>query len=97
MKSFAYLGKLNIITNSDANCVKPWPAASHRRSHWQIHPFPTRAVAPRRPLKSTNFYYPAKIFRLLSTIAMTMIRTLALSADCRAVRIGACARTQAPQ
>ncbi|MER9304956.1 hypothetical protein [Mesorhizobium sp. M0496] len=26
------------------------------------------------PLKSTRFYYPAKIFELLSTIAMNMIR-----------------------
>jgi hypothetical protein len=49
------------------------------------------------PLKSTKFYYPAKIFRLLSNTAMTMIRILVLSPDRRDVRIVRALRMQAPR
>ncbi|WP_143748348.1 hypothetical protein [Mesorhizobium carmichaelinearum] len=61
------------------------------------HPSISRHGLSRRddPLKSTKFYYPAKIFRLLSTAAMTMIRTLAFSPDRRDVRIVRAIRMQA--
>jgi hypothetical protein len=49
------------------------------------------------PFKSTRFYYPAKIFRLYMTTAMTMIRTLSSLPDRRAVRTARTARMQAPQ
>jgi hypothetical protein len=39
------------------------------------------------PLKSTKFYYPAKVFQSLSVTAMNMIRTLVFPPDRRAVRI----------
>jgi hypothetical protein len=48
-------------------------------------------------LKSTNFYYPAKIFELLSANAMIMIRTPRLSPDRRAARGAGFARIGAPQ
>ncbi|MBZ9997604.1 hypothetical protein [Mesorhizobium sp. BH1-1-4] len=60
-------------------------------------PFPTLAVALRLPLKWTIFYYPAKIFRLYSKAAMTMIRTLAFATGRHAARGARHARMQAPR
>ncbi|MBZ9958778.1 hypothetical protein [Mesorhizobium sp. BR1-1-14] len=48
-------------------------------------------------MKSTNFYYPAKIFELLSANVMIMIRTPPLSPDRRAARVAGLVRMGAPQ
>jgi hypothetical protein len=59
--------------------------------------FPTRPVAPQRSLKSTKFYYPAKIFELLSIAAMTTIRISAFHPARHAARVAAAVRVRAPQ
>jgi hypothetical protein len=48
-------------------------------------------------MKSTSFYYPAKVFRLFSTIVPNMIRTPSFPADRRVVRAAAALRMQAPE
>jgi hypothetical protein len=99
MKSSAYSEYLNIIAKLATRCVAN--AADprwYRRPAMQAiaHPSLSRHGLSHRdgPMKSTKFYYPAKIFRLLSTTVMTMIRILVLSPDRRDVRI---ARMQAPR
>ncbi|MER9332021.1 hypothetical protein [Mesorhizobium sp. M0488] len=49
------------------------------------------------PSKSTKFYYSAKVFQLLSTTVMTLIRTLVSPADRRAAEIARGVLTQARQ
>jgi hypothetical protein len=49
------------------------------------------------PLKSTRFYYPAKILELLSTTAMIMIRTPVFHLVRHAARAASPARVRAAQ
>jgi len=101
MKSSAYCRYLNIIAKTSVPTWQKRPLSRPAQPGVQpfAHPSISRHGLSRRdrPLKSTRFYYPAKIFRLLSTTVMTMIRNLALSPDRRDVRIVRALLMQAPR
>jgi hypothetical protein len=88
MKSFAYSRYFNIAMKSGADrheCGASMP----KRSQFLYFRHPLSCADA--PLKSTIFYYPAKLIELLSTAAMIMIRTSTFTA----VRVAAALRMQA--
>lgn len=99
MKSFAYTGNLNIlakvVAETTANLANP---LRRKRSAMQsfVHPSIFRHGLSRcgGPLKSTRFYYPAKIFQLLFKTVMTMIRALLFYPARHAFRIAVPGRMQ---
>ncbi|MEP6563658.1 MAG: hypothetical protein ABJB10_00880, partial [Mesorhizobium sp.] len=100
MKSSAYFGNLNIIAKLAAR--RPGTAADLPRCLGPaMQPFARpsifRHALSRRdgPLKSTKFYYSAKVFWSLSVAAMNMIRTFAFPHDRRPVGIACRGRMQA--
>jgi hypothetical protein len=102
MKSSTYSRYLNIIAKPDARSAQVRRfrrTTMGRQCNHLAHPSISRHGLSRCDdlLKSTKLYYPAKIFRLLSTAAMTMIRTLVFSPDRRDVRIARAIRMKAPQ
>ena len=102
MKSYAYPGYLNIIAKalarSTANRGDPLPGQGSAMQPF-AHPSIFRHGLSRCDglLKSTRFYYPAKIFRLLFKTVMTMIRSPVFLSALRALRIAVPARMQAPK
>jgi len=92
MKSFAYSRFFNIAMKSGADT----PGHRHEcdasmRKCSQFLYFRHPLSCADAPLKSTSFYYPAKLIELLSTAAMIMIRTSTFTA----VRVADALRMQA--
>jgi hypothetical protein len=79
MNSFVYSRKLN---NMAKPATRRWANAADppHRGGPAMQPFARPSIFRHRlsrcngPFKSTKFYYPAKIFQLISTNAMIMIR-----------------------
>ena len=102
MKSSAYFGDFNIIAKLTARGVAnaadpPWCRGPAMQPF--AHPSIFRHVLSRRdgPLKSTKFYYSAKLFCSSLVTAMNMIRTFAFPYDRRAVGTARPDRMQAPK
>ena len=99
MKSFAYIKYLKIITKAVAQGAADFanPLPCHESVQSSAHPSIFRHDLSRcgGPLKSTRFYYPAKIFRLLFKTVMTMIRALISYPDRHAFLVAVPARMQA--
>jgi len=94
------MDELNIIAKAGAKSAAN-PACRTMRGGPAMQPFAHPSIFRHRlsrgngPLKSTRFYYPAKVFELLSTAVMIMIRIPAFPPACRAVRVASPVRVQA--
>ncbi|MFC3324756.1 hypothetical protein [Mesorhizobium cantuariense] len=100
MNSSIYTRKLNNIAKAGAKCLAN-PADPPHRSGPAMQPFARPSIFRHGlsrcngPLKSTRFYYPAKIFELLSDTAMSMIRIFVFLSDRHAGRVAHPVRMQA--
>jgi hypothetical protein len=102
MNSFIYRRELNIVAKPGAKGAATRPIRD-ATAGLAMQPFARPSIfrhgLSRRngPLKSTTFYYPAKIFELLSTTAMVMIRNPVFHLARRAARVAPPACVRAPR